>query len=527
MEQYQAKASISKEAAINNRSDELARYEIDEIIFEHPELALCRGGVEIVDSPGLNDHPDRETITLKLIQNTDAVILLTNALHVLTNKERDLLQELRTQLNGRKSDEPASNLFVVVNFMDLLQTEEDRQDVRQLVETLKQGQNPIISGENRIHFISARAALEAILNNTENDYLKTFQHFIKSLEKFLVSERGSLKIQQPVTALNQIVKTCLHELHQAEEVMNGKIQVSEADKQRILEQIGEARICDRNIRDIAQDLQGQAFEQSKGAWNQSRKGLKERLTQKSKIWTSEHNQVFSQKSLIRDYINLFQRDLSREIEDWGNQTLCNEILENNLDKFQEKVNQELEVLRTQLIETNNRISADLNEQMDLSVDENFFGLGGIGGGIGFGLPLAVAAAFAVHLALPAVILAGAAATLAGAFGFGMLDVDRLQKQIKEKILDLGYQNFERSQTKFDSKLKEIINLVFDQRVEAVSGKITTVISHYETLLERQEKAHQETLEQRESARVFIAQKRQELGHVQENIDAVFTSSQVQ
>lgn len=229
-EQYQAKASISKEAAINNRSDELARCEIDEIIFEHPDLELCRNGFEIVDSPGLNHHPEIEKITLKLIQNTDAVIFLTSALQVLTKEERDLLKYLRTQLNGGKLDEPANNLFVVVNFMDLLRTEECRQDVRQLVEALRQGQSPIITKENRIHFISAQAALDAILDSTENDYLKQFQHFIHSLEKFLTTERGSLKIQQPVNAINRLIQSCLHELHQAEEVMNGKIQVSETEK---------------------------------------------------------------------------------------------------------------------------------------------------------------------------------------------------------------------------------------------------------------------------------------------------------
>ncbi len=529
-EQYQAKASISREAAINNRSDDLARCEIEEIILEHPDLELCRNGVEIVDSPGLNDHPDREAITLKLIQNTDVVIFITNALHILTKNERDLLQELRTQLNGGKPDESANNLFVVVNFMDLLRTEEDRQDVRQLVETLRQGQSPIITKENRIHFISAQATLDAILGGTENDYLRSFQHFVQSLEKFLTTERGFLKIQQPVKAINRLIQSCLHELHQAEEVMNGKIQFSEIEKQKILKQIGEARVCDKNIRNIAHGLKEQVFKQSKESWKEWRKGLKERLTQKSKSWTSEHNQVFSQKSLIRDYINQFKRDLSQELEDWGNRELRNKSIDPKLKMLEEKVNHELEVLRTQFFESSNYISADLNEQLDLSLEKNFFGLGGIGGGVGFSIPLALATAFAAHLALPAVILAGAAATIAGSLGFGMLDVDRLKNQIKEKILDLGYHNFERAQTKLDSKLNEIINLVFDQRVEAVSGKITKVISQYENLLDQQEKAHKETLEQREAEKAWIAQKRQELEQVykeleqvQKNIEAILPS----
>lgn len=70
----------------------------------------------------------------------------------------------------------------------------------------------------------------------------------------MATERGSLKIKQPVTAINQLIQSCLNELHQAEEIMNGKIQVSESEKQIILKQIGEARVCDKNIRNGVLDL---------------------------------------------------------------------------------------------------------------------------------------------------------------------------------------------------------------------------------------------------------------------------------
>jgi len=64
VEDYQKKAAISKEEALNNRSEELLKSNIAEIVFEHPNLLLCRNGVEIVDSPGLNEHPDRTRVKL-------------------------------------------------------------------------------------------------------------------------------------------------------------------------------------------------------------------------------------------------------------------------------------------------------------------------------------------------------------------------------------------------------------------------------------------------------------------------------
>jgi uncharacterized tellurite resistance protein B-like protein len=94
-EQYQVKAAISEEAALGSLSDELVQSEIEEIIFEHPNLDLCRSGVEIVDSPGLNEHPERTALTQQLLKGTDAVIFLANASRPLTQGERDLMQDLK------------------------------------------------------------------------------------------------------------------------------------------------------------------------------------------------------------------------------------------------------------------------------------------------------------------------------------------------------------------------------------------------------------------------------------------------
>ncbi|MHC5831637.1 MAG: hypothetical protein ACYT04_90630, partial [Nostoc sp.] len=82
---------------------------------------------------------------------------------------------MKTQLNHGKENEPATNLFVVGNFIDLVDTEKGRELVQKKIEIFVQGQN-IVAGENRVHFISAKAALDAILRGTEDDYLKAFQH---------------------------------------------------------------------------------------------------------------------------------------------------------------------------------------------------------------------------------------------------------------------------------------------------------------------------------------------------------------
>ena len=85
-DQYKVLVTISKETARDDRSDEFGGSEIEEIIFEHPNLELCKNGVELVDSPGLNEHPHRAAITQKLLKDTDAVIFITNASQILTKE---------------------------------------------------------------------------------------------------------------------------------------------------------------------------------------------------------------------------------------------------------------------------------------------------------------------------------------------------------------------------------------------------------------------------------------------------------
>lgn len=526
LHEYQVKAAISDEVALGSLRDEFILSEVKDIVFEHPDLDLCRSGVEIVDSPGLNEHPQRTEITQQLLEKTDAAIFLVNASRPLTLGERDLLKDVKAQLNGGKANEPAENLFVVVNFMDLLRKEKDRQQVRQLVENFLQGQAPLIKGENRIHFISAQAALDAILEGTEDDYLQCFQNFTQSIEKFLAFERGALEIRQSISSINRLIQETLEGLDQAEEVLDRKINISEAKKQEILEQIGEASGRDLRIRLLANKLIEQVIEQANGSWNEWLEGLAERMADKSESWSSQHSPVWSQNQLIKDYINQFTRDLSREIDDWGNTKLSQAILKDSLEILDANIYVELQAIQAEFKSLDQQVKTNFSDQLNLAISgisDDFTGAGGVMGGIGAGGALAAALIFFTPLGWVSLILASLATAVASSFGLGMLDFDGLKDQIKLKVFEVGFQNFDDSMDKVCEKLDEIISSVFDHRVESASGIIEHAISLYEHLLEQQEKAHNETLEERQMEKAFIAQKRQELQLVQKQMEAILPS----
>jgi GTPase SAR1 family protein len=509
--EYQLKATISEDAALGCLSDELANNEIEEIVFEHPDLELCSSGVEIIDSPGLNEHPERTAITQRILKDTDAVIFLTNASRSLTQGERDLLQDLKIQLNHGKENEPANNLFVVGNFMDLVRTEKGREQVQERIKRFVQGENPLITGENRVHFISAQSALDAFLKGNEDEYSKSFDNFTQSLENFLINERGVIKNNRSVADINYLVQKALNGLEQAEQILDGKVNISEVEKQKIFEQIGEASGRDVRIRLVASQLREQVISEAAESWDKWYEGLGDRIVEKRKHWCSEYSPVWSQDKLIKDYTNQFVRDLSKEIDEWGNTQLQDVILQNNLKILDTNIEYELDAIISEFQNIEQQVKANLSEQLKISIDginDDCMGLGGFGGGLGIGGALAVGLLAFTGIGLVAIIIASLAAGIAGSFGLGMFDIDGLHDQIKMKVLEIGFQKFDESMDKVSEKLHEITTSVFDTKVESASRVIAQAIALYENLIEQHEQAHKETVEKQQMQKAWISEKRQ-------------------
>ncbi|MGB8688395.1 MAG: dynamin family protein [Microcoleus sp.] len=539
-EEYKEKAAISKKAASGSIADKIAKSEIAEIVFEHPELELCSNGVEIIDTPGLNEQAERTLATQQVLKTADAVIFLTNANNVLPQTEEELLFYLKKELNYGKEDEGARNIFIAVNFFDGLETEEDRQDVKERVETIVNGAKPIIAGENRIHFISAKSALEAILDGTENEYVKSFQDFTKSLEQFLTVERGAIALQQSAAGMKQIIDTGCDKLTQERKILEGKLTVSQGDKAKIFEQMAEVSGCDVKIRLLANELIEQSVEEVIESWHEWVEGLGQRLIRKSYRWTSEHSHMWSQNELTKDYSDQFVRDITQEIEDWASQKVQS-ILQQNMGDLNSQINEDIYAIRQEFQKFDKQLSSNLVSQFNnLAIAGNLGGIGtsgstiassisqiedgGLMGGLGIGAAVGAALLFFTGLGFIGVILGGLAAGAGGGLGWGFLDGDAVKEQIKEKVCELGFEKFEESSQSIFDKIHERILAVFEERVETSSGAIAKAISLWENLLEQQEKRDRATLKECEAQKVWLADKRRELEQVQNQIEAILNQS---
>jgi uncharacterized tellurite resistance protein B-like protein/GTPase SAR1 family protein len=502
---YQEKAAISIEAALNHRDAALSDSTIEEIIYEHPGLELCRSGVEIIDSPGLNEHPERTRITQKLLKEVDAVIFLVNATRPFTQSERDLLLSLKSQLTG-KTEQPAENLFVLVNFVDLLREEHDRKQVQQLVKNFVCDRG-LIPQENRLFFISAQSAIDAILKGEHNEYLEMLQQFTQSLEQFLAVEKGEIKQRQNKAALDRIAEQISLTLSQTQE----NIALSVATKLDILEKLGEASGYYGKLRSQIQAEKSTKLAEVRSCLSSLlRNELEQRITEKARSWSSTQPE---KSKILKEFSEKFQADTQSIADEWVQQ-----IIENTLSPSLKSINADLVEMIRQFQKSAESIDKDTGSQLvrqfNLSIERTVpdFQLSfatsddvdlldtlfrsGIGGGIGLGAGgvLAGGAAFAVtSIAFFPVVLTGAAiagiavggaalgTAIGGALGFFTApDQDAIRKEVLQK----GFEQFmtQNLESQWISAVENLTQNLFEQRLQIAQSVTDQYIASLHSLL---------------------------------------------
>nr|ADO19334.1 dynamin family protein [Nostoc flagelliforme str. Sunitezuoqi] len=116
---------------------------------------------------------------------------------------------------------------------------------------------------------------------------------------------------------------------------------------------------------MADQLIELVFEQIAESWDEWREGLSDRMAQKSQYWNSEHNPVLSQDKLIRDYTNQFIRDLSTEIDEWGNKKLKEVILKENLKYLDTNIAYELDAIQGEFNSLDQNIQTNFSKQLKI------------------------------------------------------------------------------------------------------------------------------------------------------------------
>src|SRR5918995_1173548 len=166
---------------------------------EHPNDFLRE--VAIVDTPGTNAIiRHHEELSRGFVPRSDLVLFVTSSDRPFTESEREYLELIQDW--GKK-------IVLVVNKVDLLRGEEDRDQVRHFVE---EGVNSMLGLKPPIFFVSAYLARKAKLAGpgVESDALMRASGF-EALERYvrdLLDEEGRvrLKLESPLGVVEELVR---------------------------------------------------------------------------------------------------------------------------------------------------------------------------------------------------------------------------------------------------------------------------------------------------------------------------------
>ncbi|MEL6494408.1 MAG: dynamin family protein [Cyanobacteria bacterium J06623_7] len=198
------------EAKQLQQQDALAFPEVEYAAIEYP-LPLLAQGIEIVDSPGLNDTEARNKLSLEYLYNCQAVLFVMRAVQPMTMGERRYLENYLKDrglaifflLNGW--DEIRKGLVDIDDPSELESAEAKVQTVfrANLAEYCQiEGQDLY---EQRVFEVSALNALRQRLKDADADLSSTgFGKFSSSLEQFLTTNRAATEFKQAQMVAKQI-----------------------------------------------------------------------------------------------------------------------------------------------------------------------------------------------------------------------------------------------------------------------------------------------------------------------------------
>ncbi|MCA1595569.1 MAG: dynamin family protein, partial [Chloroflexi bacterium] len=187
---------------LSTREEENERFKDIEQIEIGVPAEICRDRVRIVDSPGLDESPQRTAITTSHIPRSDAAVFMMGADRL--GREHEM-EYLRSHILGHGLD----NVFFVVNRCDLVEEALDpdrewgalRARAWQLLVPAEAGSYEGQDLEERnIYFLSARNAREAQRSgDSELVEQSGLPRLRERLEEFLVHDRGRVALQRPAS----------------------------------------------------------------------------------------------------------------------------------------------------------------------------------------------------------------------------------------------------------------------------------------------------------------------------------------
>ena len=512
-EKFEAyKAKIDKESPYNTA----------ELFFP---ASILQNGVELVDSPGLNESPLRTKVTLDYLEKADAAIYLLDATHPVTEEDVKVI-ELTLLKRGFK------DLLMVANRIDMVQK-------RELLRIYIQAKVQEYTTNKEVFAVSAKEACDAMKQNNPDLFQQSgIPQFKEFLINYLTQKKGILKLNKPASYTLETIK----------ELVDNEI------PKRIASLETQSTVLQERL-------------------NQALPELAALISQRDKMKNSLERNIGLAINPLESLVRNFYKELSNDIESWvekftptrgwvvwASKSDIEDVAEEIIKHIEEKTNEKFKFWQTETFEKNFQRQVDSifgtlendmgvmakaidsidnilqgldsDEMPSVNAAERIFGIVGMlclpmgraGGEVftgGFDLSRFMKN-FAVDLGVglgvglvalwvwpPAGLIAAIIGVFTGLFRGGMLIMDKTKKQVTVNIKNVLQENAEQ-------QIKDLVNKArntFEEIKDAVIKGLDSEIDLVKTRVNEIEKI---TKEGQES----IAQRRKQLDTVKAELNSI-------
>jgi GTPase SAR1 family protein len=194
-------------------------------------LLLCQNGVEIIDSPGLNEHDIRQKVTMDYLSSVDAILFVLSCEVLGSQSELNFIDNNLIRMGHE-------DIFFICNRINQIRSKERESIITHAYSKLEHRTNRRKEG---IFFIDALGALEGRLDGDEQRVNQSgVPHLEAAIAKFLTTQKGRIKILQPAKEFKGTI-------HQARQIIPERQKLLQTDLKTLEEKYAAAQEPLRNL----------------------------------------------------------------------------------------------------------------------------------------------------------------------------------------------------------------------------------------------------------------------------------------
>lgn len=464
-------------------------------------LELLKNGVEIIDSPGLNEDEIRTEVTKDYLTKVDAILYVLNANAICAGDEMEFV---RNDLRGNDFD----SVFFVVNRFDQIRLKEQPQ-IRQYAEQkLKE-----VYKEPELFCLSALNALDGRLDQEKEKIEKSgILPLEKRLTEFLTKQKGRVKLLQPAKKVRQILSNEVLKIVLPKEY--NLLDHSLDDLQKLYEDIKPKLDNLERERKKREDEMNTKIERSGRKFERLAKKNMENLGNTVPVWIADFKPktdigIIPTKKKVQKIIEEITDYLKEKIGEYQNdwkQTTLKPAIEEEADQIFQSMERDISKIYSEIDDINVELSGDKSYNVDpVPFWQRAVGVAGglvlgdvglaVSGGInGIGKEMATTAAFEIGAGLILGILGclnpftiGAVIIVAFLGNIGSSSskaLEKLKSQITdvviEQLSDLAVTQAEELANNIQAKFRDTSNQV----LSSVSKEIHDIEKQMESIVNR-------------------------------------------